>query len=111
MTTAGVIRIVGSSQGPIPIAEEEMETIQRLPRSGNQVRPYAYVPFPPGSRVRIEEGPLAGIEGFLVKHKNRSELLISVDLIQQTVSVEIESSAVSLVNPGKQPILPEMKCA
>ncbi len=112
ITTAGVIRIVGSSEGPIPISENEIEAIQKLPRCGNKVRPCHYaLALQVGSRVRIEEGPLAGIEGSLVKYKNRSELLISVDLIQQSVSVEIEGSAVSPVKSETVSASVTKKCA
>jgi transcription antitermination factor NusG len=98
ITTAGVLRIVGSRQGPIPISNEEIEAIQKVTRSAKNVKPHPFVPaFLPGSRVKIEEGPLAGIEGTLLQYTNRAELLISVDLIQQAVSIEIDGDAVSLV--------------
>jgi transcription antitermination factor NusG len=103
ITTAGVVRIVGSSQGPIPIADQEIEAIQKLTHLAKKVQPHAYVlALPLGSKVRIEKGPLAGIEGVLLEHKNGAELLISVALIQQSFSVEIDGCAVALID--KPPI-------
>jgi transcription antitermination factor NusG len=105
IATAGVIRIVGSSQGPIPIADQEIESIQKLTHLAKRVQPHPYaLMFPPGSKVRIEGGPLAGIAGVLLEHKNRSKLLISVALIQKSFSVEIDGCAVSLVNCDERSI-------
>jgi hypothetical protein len=45
-------------------------------------------------RVRIKHGLLAGAEGILLAKKQRHRLVISVDIIQQAVAVDIDSAAV-----------------
>lgn len=62
-TIPGVIRIVGT-KAPCPIAEHEIASIRRASLSPGGVRPYPYVAI--GSKVKIEEGPFAGIEGVLI---------------------------------------------
>jgi transcription antitermination factor NusG len=58
----------------------------------------AVSPFPylkEGQLVRVVDGPLRGCEGFLIKIKEeKDKLVISIDLLQRSVSVEIESASV-----------------
>ena len=57
-----------------------------------------------GEKVRIEIGPLAGVEGILVALKGSNRLVVSVSLLQRSVSVEINESWVIPVSP--LPMLP-----
>jgi transcription antitermination factor NusG len=43
----------------------------------------------PGQRVRVRNGPLAGMEGTLVTRRGRSKLLVSINFLRQGASVEI----------------------
>lgn len=45
----------------------------------------------PGSRVRIVAGPLAGLEGRVLRQGKQLKLLVEVHFLQQGVSVEVES--------------------
>jgi hypothetical protein len=49
-----------------------------------------------GQRVRIQGGLFAGVEGFLLSRKGRDRLVISVDLIQSSFSIELDSSQLEL---------------
>ncbi len=44
----------------------------------------------PGNRVRVLNGPFAGLEGTVMKRRGRTRLLVSIDFLQQGASVEIE---------------------
>lgn len=94
VTTPGVIRVVGSSKGCAPIADHEIESIQKITVIGKNVEPHLYMNLTVGSRVRVQQGPLAGCEGMLVRHRSNSKLILSMDLIQRSISVEIEGYAV-----------------
>lgn len=94
VTTFGVIRVVGSSKGCIPIADHEIESIQKITATGRSVEPHPYLNLTVGSRVRVQEGPLTGCEGMLVEHRANLKLILSMDLIQRSMSVEIEGYAV-----------------
>ena len=56
------------------------------------VDPYPYVQV--GSRVEVIAGPLKGIRGLLVEKRGKFRFVIQVDLIRQSVSVEIDASDV-----------------
>jgi transcription antitermination factor NusG len=44
----------------------------------------------PGNRVRVRQGPLAGLEGTVLVRRGETRLLIAVDFLQQGASVEID---------------------
>jgi transcription antitermination factor NusG len=92
LSTPGVNRIVGFGGKPYPIADEEIIALQKTLRSGLQPRPEPYLKI--GRKVQIVEGPLAGITGILTGYMNQGRLVISVDMIMQSISVEIDVSVV-----------------
>jgi len=95
LKTPGVTQIVGYNHVPIPVDEAEIDAIRTLVASGLPNRPCAY--FQVGNRVRIETGALRGLEGILLELKGKRRLVLSISLLQRSVSVEIDSEAVSLM--------------
>jgi transcription termination/antitermination protein NusG len=90
VTARGVIRIVGDGAGPLSIPASEIEAIQRIVAARLSTEPW---PIPQiGQRVRIEFGPLRGIEGDVLMVKNQQRLVVSVSLLQRAVAVEIDAS-------------------
>ncbi|MBZ5489563.1 MAG: UpxY family transcription antiterminator [Acidobacteriia bacterium] len=96
INTAGVIRVVGTHQGPAAIADQEINAIRKIVESGEQIRPHPYIAV--GSRIRIEEGPMAGVEGIFMGEKKGSEMIISIDLLQRSISLQIKGYAITSVN-------------
>ena len=92
LTTPSVEYIVGNGKLPKPVDEREMESIQRLVDSGVDARPWPFLRE--GQKVRIEEGSLSGIEGYLVSIKGDDRLVLSVELLQRSVAVHIDRTAV-----------------
>jgi transcription antitermination factor NusG len=97
LVTPGVIQIVGIGKSPHPVDDCEIAALQSIVVSGLQVEPRSYLNI--GQRVRIELGPLAGIEGILTSTKGSSRLVVSVTLLQRSVCVEIDESWVVPVSP------------
>ncbi len=95
--TPGVVRILGNEEGPMPVPEIQIESIRTILNGKAVVSPFPYLKE--GQRVRVVEGPLRGCEGFLLKIKEEKErLVITVDLLQRSVSVEIEGASVEPVH-------------
>jgi transcription termination/antitermination protein NusG len=88
VTTPGVIRIVGTRKGIALIDDREIEAIQLVMKAGLKVEPATYAKI--GDRVRITNGPLSGVEGIVTMCKNQHRLVVSVELIQSSVAVEID---------------------
>jgi transcription antitermination factor NusG len=95
LKTPGAVYIVGNGIDLLPIPEEQIASIQSLVDRGLKYDPYPYIKI--GSRVRIKDGPLSGVEGVLVRKKRRSCLVISVDIIQRSVSVETDGWSVERI--------------
>ena len=92
LVTPGVIRIVGSGGVPIPVDDDEITAIQAVMNSGRETQRIPFVTV--GEKVRIEEGPLQGVEGILMSIKNSRRLVVSVSLLQRSVVVEIDRERV-----------------
>ena len=92
LSAPGVIDIVGFGRIPEPIPDEEITAIQKAVEFGNSTRPWPYLTV--GQRVRIEVGPMAGMEGVFVRVKNSTRLVLSVHLLQRSVSVELDEKHV-----------------
>lgn len=93
LTTPGVVRVVGYNRIPTPVDEKEIRAIRRLVTSGIQNQPCSFLQI--GERVRIESGPLAGVEGSLTNYKGKHQLILAITLLQRAVAVEIDSALVT----------------
>lgn len=95
LTTPGVVHVVSVGPTPAPVDLTEIESVQATARSGYQVLPWPFLRE--GQRVRIEAGPLSGVEGTLVKTKSDLRLVVSVTLLQRAISVEIDQDLVKAI--------------
>jgi transcription antitermination factor NusG len=100
LTAPGVIQIVGVGKTPIAVDEEEVIALQTAVRNGIPRHPWPFLKV--GQRVRVEVGPLCGLEGVLLNLKGRYRLVLSVSLLQRSVAVEVDSAWVTSVpQPGR----------
>ena len=88
LNTPGVIGIVRAGRTLLPVEEREIANLQALTNCGLKSEPWPYLAV--GQRVRIEAGPLFGLEGLLVEVRKSPRLLLSVALLQRSVLVEID---------------------
>lgn len=97
LSTSGVEHIVSTAGVPQPIEDSEIAAIRTVVGSRLATVPWPYLKV--GSPVRIEFGPLVGLEGLVVSEKSRERLVLSVHLLQRSVAVEIERSWVRPLAP------------
>jgi transcription antitermination factor NusG len=86
----GVVRIVGNGNLPMPIAEEEIEAVKNVVKSN-----LPYTPWPslvPGHRVVVDRGPLMGMQGVLLRVRQGHRLVVSINMLQRAVAVELDVS-------------------
>jgi transcription antitermination factor NusG len=88
LKTAGVLRFVGFHQGPVPIPDAQIEAVQAVLRKHLPVSAYGFIKV--GEKVRIRGGALDGVEGVLTGRNGSRRLIISIDLIQQSMAVVVE---------------------
>lgn len=85
----GVVRLVSFDGNPAPLEDQEVEGLRRALTSGVKAAPHPYLTV--GRRVRITAGPLAGHEGILVRKKNSLRVVLSIDLIQRSLLVDLNA--------------------
>jgi transcription termination/antitermination protein NusG len=82
----GVVAFAGSGRLPALVPDSEIEWLRNeLPLRKFEPHPYLVV----GSRVRIKSGPMAGMNGVLIRKKGGFRVVLSIDLIRQSVAVEV----------------------
>lgn len=90
----GVLSFVGPKGEPARLSDVEIETL----RSGLHLQRFEpHHGLAVGQKVRISAGPLLGLEGVLVRNANGLRVVITVNLIQQSVAVELDANAVEAV--------------
>jgi transcription antitermination factor NusG len=92
LTCTGVVSIISFQGEPAPIPEHEIDGIRRLIDSD-----LAFDPCPmirEGMMVEVVHGPLKGVIGRLIRKSDKARLVLSVDLIGQGVSVDVDAADV-----------------
>lgn len=92
LTSPGVVSLVGFGKQPAPIPDFEIEAVKKLLASGVGIEPYPFARV--GQRVRVTHGSLSGLEGILVKKRNEWRMVISVTLLQRSISMEIDRECI-----------------
>ncbi len=87
----GMVRLVSFNGVPAPLPPADIETLRRG-LDELHAEPYPYLKV--GRQVRVERGPLAGMQGVLLRKKDRFRLIISIDLIMRSISAEVDASDV-----------------
>ena len=89
----GLIRLVGSNGKATALPDEEIQRL-RLSLAFCKAEPYPFMV--PGQKVRIESGPMAGLEGTILRRKGKLRLVVSLELIQRSIIFELDASSVQL---------------
>lgn len=91
----GVVRLVGFSGPPIALPDREIEALRVSQATHLHAEPHPYLTV--GRRVRVRCGPLKDIEGILIRKKNLLRVVLSIDLIMRSASVEVDAGAVERI--------------
>lgn len=95
MTTPGIFAMVSNAGEPAAIPMAEIDAIRRVVESGASVEPHPFIKC--GEWVRVNSGPLVGIQGILIKKKSLYRLVLSVEMLGKAAAVEIDSFLVERV--------------
>ena len=97
LNTPAVSRVVEFGGGPAIVPDAEIAAVRAVVAAGQPMRPWPQLK--PGDRVRVERGPLRGVEGILLREKDAVELVVSVELLQRSVAVQVDAMAVVPLGP------------
>jgi len=91
----GVVQLVGFGGTPTEVPENELQQVREALTRGLHAEPHPFLRT--GRRVRVRSGPLAGLEGILVRRKNRVRFIVSIELILKSVAVEVDEADLQAV--------------
>ena len=100
LMTPGVVGVVGRGNRPEPVDDTEIASIRTVALAGRSVQPWPFLRL--GQRIRMQSGPLTGVEGIFLRVEDEDHLVVSVTLLQRAVSVVIERDSVSPVFSGER---------
>ncbi len=97
VTTPGVLLVVGTGGVPSALDEGEIEALKTVVASKLTIEPWPYLSV--GHRVRIIRGPLNGAEGIITAAGSQKRLVVSIPLLQRSVSVTVPEACAWPVPP------------
>lgn len=86
----GVVRFIEFNGSPSPIPDAQIEDVRQLLKYPDRVETTSY--FNCGDPVKITAGPFSGIRGKIIHSRGKQRLLVGIEIIQQAVSIEIDSA-------------------
>lgn len=96
LKTPGALTILRNSEGPLPIPDYQIDNLKSLLNAKMPFSPHDYLKE--GDYVHVVRGPMTGCTGILLRQNpKKGRLVVSVDLIQRSVSVELNVEDVQLV--------------
>lgn len=90
--TPGVFSIVSIAGHPAAIPTAQIDAIRLAVGSSLRVEPHPFLRC--GDWVRIKSGPLADVEGILIRKKGSYRLILSAELLQKSLAVEVDAFSV-----------------
>jgi transcription antitermination factor NusG len=95
LKTPGIAGFVGNQTGPLPIPDQQIEDIRTVIET--RVECTVLPLLNEGESVRVVQGPLAGVEGRLVRTNSSTRLSISIEMIHKSMLVSISRHDVELI--------------
>ncbi|HEX4038322.1 MAG TPA: UpxY family transcription antiterminator [Acidobacteriaceae bacterium] len=103
VTTPGIHTILTKGEEIAVIADAEIDAIRRVVQGSFRVEPHPFLRC--GERVRVTRGSLEGVEGILVRKKNLYRLVLSVEMLAQSVGVEVNAADVEPVGQNAESLV------
>jgi transcription antitermination factor NusG len=88
----GAVRFVSFSGQPQALPENQVESLRSGLATQLRMEPHPFLRA--GRRVRIRRGPLQGAEGILLRRKERTRFILSLELLMRSVAVEVDAADV-----------------
>jgi transcription elongation factor/antiterminator RfaH len=95
--TAGVVRLIGTQHGPVPVPEHTIESLKIMVAAdlpivtGHRLQP--------GDRVMVVNGPLTGVVGTFVRYRNQGRVVVHIEALGQFAGVDVQEEDVEVLPP------------
>jgi transcription termination/antitermination protein NusG len=104
LKTPGAVSVLRNSEGALPIPDFQIENLKKMLYSPETLCPHPYLKE--GDWVQVIHGPLAGCVGILLRqNRKKGRLVVSVDIIQQSVSIELNMEDIEPVQTQQKAVV------
>jgi transcription termination/antitermination protein NusG len=93
--TAGAVKLVGNSQGPIPVTDETILSLQIMVATDAPIT--TGFMFKRGDPVMVVSGPFSGIIGIFDHYRGKGRIIVHIEALGQFASVEVDAGDVEKV--------------
>ncbi len=91
----GVVQLVSFNGKPAALPDAEIEVLRNALTGHASAKPHPYLAV--GRRVRVRSGSVAGVEGILVRRKQKFRVVLSIELIKRSMAIEVDESDIEPV--------------
>jgi transcription antitermination factor NusG len=103
LRTPGIFWMVSSGGQACIVPEQDIQMVRRLSSEPERVRPHSYLSA--GESIRVRGGPFAGLRGILTRVKSTFRVVLSVELLQRSVALELDASHLELCDSPRESVL------
>jgi transcriptional antiterminator NusG len=94
-----VAQILGFGKHAVEIPAFEIEAVRKIVSLPLIAKPSAYMAV--GDRVYVRRGPLTGLEGFVMRVKNATHVVVSVHMLARSISAEVDAGDLEVIPQGQ----------
>ena len=93
--TVGAVKLIGSKEGPVPVLESTIDSLQIMVSSNAQINTGDRLKK--GDEVMVIYGPLAGVKGHFIKYRGNGRIIVNIEAMGQHASVNIDEEDVERI--------------
>lgn len=93
--TAGVVRLVGSRGGPVPVSSETIESLKIMTAGDGKI--FTGTAFKKGEKVIVISGPFEGVMGTFARYGKTGRVIVNIEALGQFASVEVDEEDIEIL--------------
>lgn len=95
LKTTGAVRLIGVQTGPVPVPEEQIESIRIMTAAEEQI--YTGEQFRPGQQIMVMAGPFAGVTGSFVRYGTVGRVVVYIQVLGRYAAVEVAEGEIEIL--------------
>lgn len=95
LKTVGVVRVLGSSQGPVPIPESSLTSLRIMVAAGQEI--FTAPAFTEGDPVIVTRGPFEGVTGLFARYLGQGRVVVNMEILGQSAAVHVSDEDIERI--------------
>lgn len=95
--TAGVVRLIGTHQGPVPVPDETVASLKIMVAAEMPITTGHRLQR--GDRVQVVNGPFAGVAGTFVRYRGQGRVVVNIEALGQFAGVDVQEEDIEILPP------------